>query len=476
MRKFLSILVAALLCLSIIGCKKPGKEDGIVLTYAAWNLGSENSETPNMERMMLDAFEEAHPGITVEVVERPKVPGTDGDQAWNEFLGAKASVGQLPDVFMADNIPYYVINDWAYNLTTIANADDEYKAISSDITGTVTYDGKVMALPSAVHYMGYVVNKSLYTSRGQTAPTVNTTMEQLLASTKAAADHANTQKRGIVGFEGIEHILHWYPAQLNSDLEWFTFDGEKFNLDGAEFTAAVELYRELQTSPEYVLEALQWESNQENTNVILTDIFASNDYFNSGIILCKWFYTYDFGWMQQKIDDGDYTWNLDFIGTPVVNGNKQVPSVIDFLTVAKTTQHPEEAYELAKWMGYGKEGYLKRIELSNTVEGISKVNFAPIQSDQELMDAYFDIYPSFTGLRAIIEAGNFVVEPPKFQVGYDKVRYNGTYDADNKMGDIVNKLMAGEVRIADIKKAFNDKANQLYEAEKATFYAELAKR
>ena len=475
MKKFLSLFAAVLLCLCIVGCKKP-TDEGIVLTYAAWNLGSENSETPNMERMMLEEFEKAHPGITVEVVERPKVPGTDGDQAWNEFLGAKASVGQLPDVFMADNIPYYVINDWTYNLTSLANADDEFKAISSDITGTATYEGKVMAIPSAVHYMGYVVNKTLYGRRGQAAPTVNTTMDELLTMTKAAADHQNTAKRGVVGFEGIEHILHWYPAQLNDDLQWFTFDGEKFNLDGAEFTEAVELYRELQTSPDYVLEALQWESNQEGTTVVLDDIFASNDHFGSGIILCKWYYSYDFGWMQQKIDDGEITWNLDFIGTPVVDGNKNVPSVIDFLTVAKTSKHPEEAYELAKWMGFGKDGYLKRIELSNTVEGIAKVNFAPIQNDAELMDKYFEIYPSFTGLRTIIEAGKFVVEPPKFQVGYDKVRYNGTYDADNKMGDIVNKLMAGEVRIADIKKAFNDKANELYAAEKDTFYAELAKR
>ena len=127
-------------------------------------------------------------------------------------------------------------------------------------------------------------------------------------------------------------------------------------------------------------------------------------------------------------------------------------------------------------MGFGKEGYLKRIELSNTVEGISLVNFAPIQNDAELMDEYFEIYPSFTGLRAIIEAGNFVVEPPKFQVGYDKVRYNGNYNEDNKMGDIVNQLMGGELVISDIKEQLNARANEIYNAEKKTFYDELAKR
>ena len=154
MKKIMLFLATAILTFVLVSCGNPGTDtpgtgDGekdIVLTYAAWNLGSADSDTPNMERLMLEEFEKAHPGIKVEVVERPKVPGTDGDQAWNEFLGAKASVGQLPDVFMADNIPYYVINDWAYNLSTIANADAEYKNISTDITGAATYEGKVMAL------------------------------------------------------------------------------------------------------------------------------------------------------------------------------------------------------------------------------------------------------------------------------------------------------------------------------------------
>ena len=62
-------------------------------------------------------------------------------------------------------------------------------------------------------------------------------------------------------------------------------------------------------------------------------------------------------YFQTKLDDGEFIWDLDFIGTPVVNGNKRVPSVADFFAVASNTKHPEEAYLLAKWMGFGKEGY-----------------------------------------------------------------------------------------------------------------------
>jgi len=188
------------------------------------------------------------------------------------------------------------------------------------------------------------------------------------------------------------------------------------------------------------------------------------------------FYSWDFGWIQTKIADGDYTWELDFIGVPSVNGNKRIPIVADFFTVASNTKHPEEAYMLAKWMGFGKEGYLKRVELSNTVTGISKVNFTPIQNDDDLLDAYFSLYPGLPGLRTIIEAGSFIVEPPKYLPGYVDARYQGTFDADNKMGDIIIKLLAGEVQLADIRTSLNTKANDLFNQAKAAFDAALANK
>jgi multiple sugar transport system substrate-binding protein len=185
--------------------------------------------------------------LNIRIIERPKVPGTNDDLGWNEFLAARASTQTLPDVFQADNIPFYVINDWAYNITDIATADPEYLNVSEDIRGVATYDNKVMALPNAVHYAGYVVNKTLFDRQGQDAPDVNSTMTQVLNLTKAAANHSSNNNSGVVGFEGIEHIIHWYPAQLNLDYRWFTMSDNGFNLNSSEFTTTMQLYRELRT-------------------------------------------------------------------------------------------------------------------------------------------------------------------------------------------------------------------------------------
>lgn len=474
MRKVFLLLLISVLGLVIAGCD--GKESGqIVLTYANWNLGSPNSEEPNMERLMLKAFEEKY-NIKVEIIERPKVPGTDTDVGWVEFLSAKASVQKLPDVFAADDIPYYVIQNWAYNITEIANKDPEYLNISEDIRNAATYDGKVMALPCAVFYAGYIINKTLYDEQGQEAPTVESTYQEFINLTKAAANHTSTTNDGVVGIDGIEHFIHWYPAQLNPDFGWFTLDEEGFHLDSEEFAQTMAEYRRLQTDTTFVYDALTYAAAQEGSTIDLSVIFPEGDQFANGNVLAKYDYSWSFGFMQKNINEGIYTWDLDFIGTPSVNGNKRVPTVSDFFTIAVNTKHPEEAYLLAKWMGFGKEGYLKRIELSKTVPGIAQVNFAPLQNDEEMLDSYFELYPSFTGLRAIIERGEFIVEPTKYLPGYINARYQGTYDADRMMGKIIDQLRLGEVQLADVKKDLNERINEIYQEAKAAFDNAIKKR
>lgn len=480
MKKLVLITVLLFSATLLAACNNTTGNGGkIRITYANWNLGSPDSEVPNMERLMIEAFEKANPDIDVVIIERPKVPGTTNDVSWSEFLVARASTQSLPDVFMADDIPYYVVNDWAYNISEIANADPEFLNVSEGIRGAATYDGKVMALPNAVFYAGYVVNKTLYDQRGQDWPTTATTFEDFIRLTKAAANHASTTNTGYVGLEGIEHIIHWYPAQLNNTFGWFTMNQAGFNLDSQEFSTTMQVYRNLQTDTSFVLEALQYEAAKEGSEIDMEAIFqggSAGAAFNNGAILAKWFYSWDFGWMQSNINNGTYSWNLDFIGTPVVNGNKRVPIVADFFTIASNTKQPEAAYKLAKWMGFGKEGYMKRVELSKTVEGISQVNFAPLQNDADLLDAFFELYPSFTGLRNIVEAGNVVVEPPKFLPGYIQARYQGTYDAENKMGDIINKLRFGEVLYADVRVNLNSRANAIYNEAKAAFDQAIKQR
>jgi ABC-type glycerol-3-phosphate transport system substrate-binding protein len=62
----LSIVFLSLLLFACGGQEEPSEPTAtrdVVLTYASWNLGSPDSEDPNMERLMIEAFMEAHPDI-----------------------------------------------------------------------------------------------------------------------------------------------------------------------------------------------------------------------------------------------------------------------------------------------------------------------------------------------------------------------------------------------------------------------------
>jgi multiple sugar transport system substrate-binding protein len=463
MKKIFSILFVMMLMVMVSACRtaEPDEQEEITLTYAAWNLGDANSANPNLERLMLDAFEREHPNITVNVIERPKMPDPNNeenqlDTPWNEFLTARASEEQLPDVFFVDNIPLSISNEWLYDLSTIAGNDQEFNNVSADITNAARYGNRLYALPYSVNYFGYVVNKSVFDKANLDAPEFGEEWTSFISKAKAAASH-RTGGQGTVGFEGVEHIMHWYPAQVNEDLGWFTYDGSKFNLTDPSFRQAVEIQQALYADKTFVLEALTGEEQ--------ADFFGSGWKWGEGRHAVKWDGSWVVSGLRADMERGGIaTFDYDFIGTPAVDGTQRIPINIDFVAVGADTENPQEAYELAKWMGYGKEGYLTRVNLSTTTEGIQPVNFAPLQSqDEELMDAFFSLYEGFDGFRQVVEHGQYIVEPVKYLPGYNQARYNGQYDTENNMWSILNKLMRNEVNFADHISRINQRANEEYQ-------------
>lgn len=443
--------------------------DPVTISYAAWNLGASDSETPNLDRLMIDEFQKKYPWITVNIVERPKVPGTDDDQNWNEFLTTRAATNRLPDVFLVDTLPSYVTNHWCKDITELVKNDSEYQLLSEDIKNAATYEGMTMALPIAVYYHGYVVNKTLFNLQNGDAPKSSTTWTSFINEIKNCSSHT---KNGVAGLSGIEHIIHYYASLINPNFEWFTFDGTKFNLDSQEFTDAMNFYLSIYNDKTYCYDSLTPEQ--------VTEYFGEGNVWDDGNILAKWAGSYELGTYQTNIANGTWNRKLDFIGIPVYedeNGNKvkRTMASMDFNAISASTSHPEEAYLLAKWMGFGTEGYAKRLELSKTVEGLNVISFAPIVPDKDLMDEFFALYPGWTEYRKVVESQSFIIESLKYQVGYNECRYKGVYDSEDTMFTIIEKLLTGKVALADIKTELNRKINEIYQTSYASFEEALNK-
>ncbi|HAQ56529.1 MAG TPA: hypothetical protein DCR44_03915 [Acholeplasmatales bacterium] len=436
--------------------------DPVTLTYAAWNLGAIDSLT-NLERLMLDAFEVEYPWITVEILERPKVPDATGtgeiDQNWNEFLGANAALGTLPDVYFTDSVETTIMNNWSLDLAAIAESDPEFLNISADLRNAANFGGHIMAIPYAVYYFGYFINKTLFEDQNGDQPLFEDTWAEFAAKVADVASQTVTTGNGIAGICGIDRLLEWYPAQLNADLGWYTYDGSLLHLDGPDFAATLDMYNTLMTTKAYIYDALTADEKMA--------AFGTTGTWETSKLLAYWEYTPIIGSML------DLGFDVDFIGTPGTAASHKIPVVLDLMCVSSQTDHPEDAYLLAKWMSFGKAGYLKRIDISSTVEGVVALNMTPLQPDEEMLDAFFGIYTTFTEFRKVVEYDDYIIEPNKYVPGYIKARWTGVYNATTSLGDIFTGVLSGAINYADVKTVWNQKANDALTAAREAVFEQL---
>jgi ABC-type glycerol-3-phosphate transport system substrate-binding protein len=474
MKKILLVVLFLIAMVGVAACKDTPENEGVVITYAAWNLGTE--EDYNIERRMIDEFMIAYPDITVEVIERPKTvdeEGNESDVSWDEFFAAQAAIGQMPDVFMSDSVIKAVTNGWAEDIMSIASADEEYALLSQDIRDAASINGKLYALPQALYYMGYFINRTVINEAGAGAitPTYGISYEDLMIAAEADAKQPVIGGDGIAGIDGVSNIIGWLPAQYDADIDWFTYSEDGFNFDSVAFELAVNEQNKYFGAgasgySNYVLET------QDNT----ADRYGEGSPFTNGKQSIKWEGSYNLrDWLSSTLDEesGLYGADIDFIGTPSVtyNGvtNHRIPVVLDYIGIGQGTDHPEEAYEFAKWMGFGKDGYLERLNIAENHPDAGAVNFAPMINDDAIVDAFFDLYPTLYEFKKIVtQHEDFIIESlAKTVPGYVEVRWTASYNADTTMAAIFDSIVAGDVSLADALAAgLNTIANREYNEAK----------
>ena len=126
------------------------------------------------------------------------------------------------------------------------------------------------------------------------------------------------------------------------------------------------------------------------------------------------------------------------------------------------TEHPREAYELLKWMGWGKEGWMHKIDAFETLtyEDGSKVytypDGVPLLDDSEIWEAYKTLVPQTEEWMAFLDS----VHSP--------VAMGGTYIPGFQsfltwMGeqDIFGKLDRDEIKASDMQAELTEQANKM---------------
>lgn len=414
----------------------PAEEpEPITLRYANWNLGTE--EENNIQRQMVQAYIDANPHVTIEFVDMSAEGG------WDAVLTSYAAKGELPDVFMANNVPLYVQNGWVADLTALTQDDADWANIPQVLKDSVTYSGQVLGLPAAQFIMGYFVNKDLYEAANLDAPEYGFSVEEF---TDAVTSLHNVSQ-GVLGLDEMEFVMGWYANTQDSNLRWFSYDGSQMNYNSAAFKDAIAKAGEMKP---YTWQGLSEEQKANFKSTGPWELFLNQE------VGMRW----DASWaVPGYVSDATFEW--DFVGVP--GGNQAL--VADIMVVSKTTANLEEAYAFAKWMTFSTEAYAKEAELAAAMGSAPKMPVSVDAASLELYKQFVDV-PGI--LTALDNLDNSMVESlAKLVPGYINARWEGKpgidigEDLDVNMWFMFNFANEGRYKYEDYSAQLEQFANQI---------------
>jgi ABC-type glycerol-3-phosphate transport system substrate-binding protein len=416
--------------------EETAEESGpVTLRYANWNLGTE--EENNLQRQLVAAYTEAHPNVTVEFVDMSAEGG------WDAVLTTYAARGELPDVFMANNVPLYVQNDWVADLTEMVADDPDWANVPQVLKDAVTYDGQVLGVPAAQFVMGYYVNKDLYEAANHDAPDYGLSVEEF----EEAVTELHNVNQGVLGLDEFEFVMGWYANTQDPNLKWFSYDGEQMNYNSAAFKEAINFAGEMQP---YTWQGLTEEQKANFTSVGPWELFLNQE------VGMRW----DGGWaVPGFVANADFEW--DFIGIP--GGNQAM--VADVIVVSKTTENMQAAYDFAKWMSFSAEAYAAEAEIAEAMDSAPKMPVSVSEESLAIYRGFFDV----PGIEAALNnlEGSMVESLAKVVPGYINARWEGKPgisigdQADVNMAYMFANANTGQYKFEDYSAQLEEFANQI---------------
>lgn len=414
---------------------EPTKPAPVTLRYANWNLGT--AEENNIQRQMVKAYTDMNPNVTIEFVDM------SGEGGWDAILTAYAAKGELPDVFMANNVPLYVQNGWLADLSNYVKDDADYKDVPKVLQEMFSYGGKVYGVPAAQFVMGYFVNKSLYEKANLDAPAYGFSVDDFMT----AVTSLNDVPKGILGLDEMEFVEGWYAHTQDPNLKWFSYDGQKLNYNSAAFKAAIAKTGELKP---YTWQGLTDAQKKNFKSAGPWEMFLNQE------VGMRW----DASWaVPDYVQKATFDW--DFAGIP--GGGQAL--VADVMVVSKTAKNADEAYKFMKWMTFSKEAYKKEVELARAMKSAPKM---PVSVDADSIALYKEFVTKPGILAALENLDNSLIESmAKIVPGYINARWEGKpgidigTDKDVNMWYMFNFANEGRFKYEDYSAKLEEFANKI---------------
>ena len=435
MKKLLSMLLILALALSAMPFAlaeglEPLTTDEITLRYACW--GQAEAGEPEVLQALIAQFEEAHPNIHVEFV--PIDQGT-----WDAGLTNLASQGQLPDVFWVFSVSAAVSNEWALDLTEFYEKDPDAQELYPTMVSSSKIGGRNYSYPAVLFPHMVFMNKTLFDKYNVDLPSTDWTWDDYF-------DLAEELSHPEEFYFGVSNPLYvdLFPAAINGNQGKFGWDGEAYHFDDA-WVEAVETRAEVINN-----KICEWMS-AEDKEAVLGDPGAWPPGKGRTAMHIDWPWTMAMFNTTVKEETG-----CEFVYYPLPMGEgKGELAIVDNGIIAASTEHPREAWELAKWMSWGPMAALKRQETYRSLG--YPVSRMPVVSTpevwQDLVDNADDTIKGF--YEAVLTRGvNFVPSNWPVCPGW------GEIEAYYNSNDIDGKILRGELSAADVAAELEEVANR----------------
>lgn len=371
-------------------------EDGLpALTDEKITLKYLNFDDDIVTKKLAEEFMELHPNITVQ----SEFVIVDD---YNTTLLNLVSSNQTPDCFMFSDTDFALKNKLLYDMTDYWEADEENKNLLPTINelklGYYFTDRKY-GTPMKFFPGAFFVDLNCLETLNIEAPPKDWVWDDMIDLIKKATDE--TQSPAYYGLGAYNRLDSYYGIAAGQDvIGEFGFNGKSFNL-------ALWAVGEQQFA---TLKQTHCVAPDKNTQQMETWLGSLDGWAGSSgrvAVMTEAYWSFKNIW-----DTPAYRRDMDMCFVPYVvpaveegEGVHNSIGTLDFGGISAGTKYPREAYELLKFMGWGKEGWSKRIELykdpdiKNTSDAqLQRSSMpAPITMDQDIWDSYREMYPTKGG-------------------------------------------------------------------------------
>ncbi len=343
---------------------------------------------------LAERFMQIYPNIKVEVV-------YENVSTYNDTLNALIATGDAPDIIMYSDCDFALSNALLNDISKFWNTDEETQTVAGTINsaglGCYSTSGR-FGVPVKFFPGVIFVDQGVLEAQNIDKPGQDWTWPEMIQLIKDATQLQSADGMAYYGMGYYNRLDSYYGIAAGQQ-----YVGE-FGFNGKEFDLGVWAVGEQEFSD---LKLSSYVAPQSETPEMEDWMGDWEGWYGASghvAVLTDAFWTFQGTWNNPNWEsDFDYDivpYVVPAVSSEDASADHHSIATIDYGGVTTSCKYPREAYELLKFMSFGIDGWMTRIEMYND-ESITNtagvplkydVMPCPITTDENVWNAYIDMY------------------------------------------------------------------------------------